>query len=447
MRKTKSIISASSVATVSLFMCCPSVLMANEPVETNAAAKQVALEEGTKVTTITASGPIGRSTGASDGENGASQEFQVTTVDGSAVGEFALSWNKSSVEDSELPNGGTEISFKKRTTSVKLAFPLAQDNDASFLDFAQIGNDAKASFDVVFYSDKRIVGKPFQEQLIPIVAACIEAVGQSWLQEDGVRLQDGQTQQGLIDQARTEYSSARGATYSRKLGRLSNSPFKTKVQKECDTTADGPIGDIYDLIDRYQAQANFTPEQRRRFNRQFLQSRLTTFWGMSGNAGYEEFELLRPADFRIDRTDRIGFELEGFAGFIQNNGDFTGRLSASYARGYEAAEEQEVCQPGTDGAESCLRAPVDDPVKKESFFIKAEARVILDRDQNGAPKIALAPLVSYNTDESEFLIDLPLYLIQSKDKGLDAGVRLGYGSKNDEVVFGFFVGAPLDNLF
>ena len=61
--------------------------------------------------------------------------------------------------------------------------------------------------------------------------------------------------------------------------------------------------------------------------------------------------------------------------------------------------------------------------------------------------MAIAPQVTYDTEDDEFLVEVPLYLQRNENSGLDAGIEFNYSSERDDFAVGFFVGVPLENLF
>ena len=60
--------------------------------------------------------------------------------------------------------------------------------------------------------------------------------------------------------------------------------------------------------------------------------------------------------------------------------------------------------------------------------------------------MALAPKILRNLEKDITAVDLPVYLVPNADGKLTGGLQLSWNSKDEDIVFGVFIGAPLDAL-
>lgn len=122
-------------------------------------------------------------------------------------------------------------------------------------------------------------------------------------------------------------------------------------------------------------------------------------------------------------------------------------LSASYQRGYEAAEEQRICPPGvTDPSADCIDGRAAAPARDENLLLSAGLRHQFMRDGR-LLNLAVAPLVTYDAIDDVFGVDVPIYMMPDADSGLTGGVRFGYRSdRENEFSVGLFVGVAFNIL-
>ncbi|WP_153067357.1 hypothetical protein [Steroidobacter cummioxidans] len=107
-----------------------------------------------------------------------------------------------------------------------------------------------------------------------------------------------------------------------------------------------------------------------------------------------------------------------------------------YERSYKAGKQTQICAPinGTT-AMQCSNASMGAPVEKTSKIAFIEVRRMFSK-----LPIAISPRIEYDTDESEFAVSLPVYLIADADGALTAGLKIGWSGEDDDIGVGVFVG-------
>lgn len=403
---------------------------------------------------ITSGGPVTRPGASNNVDTGIVPEFQIASIDEQVVGEFALTWSKGDVKVTPIKgtDGQTRVDFRRQDFSLKASVPFnSTDADNPFVNFSNIGNDGQIALEFVSTSGHDETGKVRYANLQLIVQQCLVEVGQQWLEErrPSANERDRSAVAEILQAYRTGLDSLQPPIGTSDVvefidGQPSiiQNQFWQDHKNSCRTTANGPIKNQDDLIDRYGSRA------LGQLAYADLRKRGTiSLWGVSATAGYQQFGILDRSAFRVDTVDRVGFEIEGFVGAIASNGNISGRLTAAFVRSFEAQEEVEFCSDVSGETLECLNGPSLLPQRSDSFVLRAEGRLVLNRDQYGRPNLAMAPEISYDTNEDEWLFDLPIYLQRSEENGLDAGIRLAYGTKDSDFGAGLFVGVPFAGLF
>lgn len=393
---------------------------------------------GTFKDALVTGGPLGRTTAVSDGaqqsDDSFTPDFEISSPDGSTiVGTASIS--STGPITPRVWRDGTDLRYRygRRNFTAKLTVPFNDTDDNPFVRFKNIGNDVQFEFDFSAY----VVG------------------GRT--DTNSSRLDVAMTERCLVgfdkEQPRADALKGFKSAQATALTKVRNSdPAKYGNF----TATQIPVGLIWDAVDeKSPGMAQAITACRVGENNSFKNfERLTdeysgsvTYYGLSGRAGLEQYELLNQTAFALENENRLGFELESYAGKITANGNAAVRLSASFARGFDADEPMEVCQDDMSGMQNCLSGLLQPPQSEDKFFAGIEGRLILSRNEEGEPTMAIAPQFTYDTEDDEFLVEVPLYLQRNEDSGLDAGIEFNYSSERDDFAVGFFVGVPLKELF
>lgn len=175
-------------------------------------------------------------------------------------------------------------------------------------------------------------------------------------------------------------------------------------------------------------------------------NRLQTFMGLDASLGEQTFDSLDRDAFETNTLNRTSWEVGAYYGFVGPGLDWSLRARALYGVGYTAPEEAEVCRmPDMSTDLECLSGPDGLPIRNETGLAQVELRKFFDI--NDDTTIGVAPQVTYDIDEDEFDIDVPIYLATDDKGNLSGGLRLGYSTRDDDFVVGLFVGVPFNINF
>ena len=386
--------------------------------------------KGTQKDAVMSGGSLVRSTAVSDGtevdDSGFTPDFQISSSDGDTIVGTAAISNSGPITPS-AKRVGDEIRYRygRRNFTAKLTVPFNETGENPFIQFKNIGDDVTLEFDFASYVVTGTTGIESDRLDVAITAECIRefAAGLGSATESKALLRN--LDENLNDR---QNSLAAGLLWSgMNRDGYQETTTLNRAQFECEVGRNNRFKNFERLTDQYSGNV--------------------TYYGLSGRAGVERYEFLNQNAFALENENRLGFELEGYVGKINASGNAAVRVSASFARAFDADDPMEQCQTPMGGTEMCLTGLLELPEQQDKFFAGVEGRLILSRNSKGEPTMAIAPQVTYDTEDDEFLVEVPLYLQRNKETGLDAGIEFNYSSERDDFAVGFFVGVPLERLF
>jgi len=191
-----------------------------------------------------------------------------------------------------------------------------------------------------------------------------------------------------------------------------------------------------DCVAKYATKKNENTEFF--FNNQ-VERTASTFLGGSASIGYKEFEFKDLAADKDVSEDKVPWSLEVFAGRYSADRETLFRAGYTYVEDYKASDKITLCQASEQdamGAQVCenltTSGPEDD--QKDVGFIEMRKKL------NGSIVQAATVKLSYDFDDKETEVDIPIYLLTDGEKNLNGGIRLGW-SESDDIKFGVFVGS------
>lgn len=170
------------------------------------------------------------------------------------------------------------------------------------------------------------------------------------------------------------------------------------------------------------------------------------FFGATGSIGQQDVEYATDNTFAtIEEKTKYPLSGSAFVGFFAGEGlKYLFKASASYQRTFKENEANEYLVPFTTSTYIAKELIIGAPTQNEGLSLRGEAVVRFE-------KWGLNPSVTYRTSQNDFVLDVPLYLIQQlkdgKPAGLNGGVFGSYISSSDQrFAAGIFVGASLNTL-
>ena len=171
-----------------------------------------------------------------------------------------------------------------------------------------------------------------------------------------------------------------------------------------------------------------------------------TFWGIDASMGRDDHTYLDQAAFTLPSAARTSWEVGAYYGWINSDLTFSLRGRAVYGQTYEDNDEAEICRTvSIPAGTECIKGPDGAPLRQRSGLVSVEARKLVMI--NDGTRIAMAPQVTYRTEDKSVGVEVPIYLVPDKDGKLSGGIKAVYNSKGDEFAVGLFVGVPFSIFF
>ncbi len=169
----------------------------------------------------------------------------------------------------------------------------------------------------------------------------------------------------------------------------------------------------------------------------------TPFLGAAIALGYKTFDFKNPMDNSDDSATETPWSVELYTGRYSSDRKSLFRLGFSYKEDFKASKELSICQaPDENGRQECeanrFAGPEDD--NESAAFIEFRRQFSKESFLK-----AMQIKFSYDFEENEPEIDIPLYLFSDSKKNLNGGVRVTWQEKND-ISVGLFVGAAFDPI-
>jgi hypothetical protein len=103
---------------------------------------------------------------------------------------------------------------------------------------------------------------------------------------------------------------------------------------------------------------------------------------------------------------------------------------------FAGGDDVQICTPiGTTGSLRCESKTLGAPQEKNTGLVFAELRKAFPQ-----MRVGLSPRIEFDTEESDWAIRLPMYLVGNGEGELTAGLALGYASKDSDFQAAVFVG-------
>lgn len=339
--------------------------------------------------------------------------------------------------------GGKEYTVSSYNLSLKASVPLNKAEDKAPIDFKTFGNDGKLT--IGFNSYRAKFSDPFDKlpDLTQFAGGCILKAGKDWSKSS-------EFDQETVDRAIAEFNDPKTGVRSIS-GRLDAVRQLTKDDPE------GGFGKIaYEFCrigggaqvsndDQYVmfAAATIGAPQARSWRRKHYAAQGTFFWGGEASLGYNRFSVLDRGTLTNSINDRVGFDVNGRAGWIFGGAGTMVVLSVGYARSYEAKDVVEVCgPPDLSGNSRCEKGQDGLPKREDTAYGTASLRQVLLRNDKGQPILGIRPAVTYAFEDKAWQFELPVYLQRSESGGLDGGVRAIYNTGSKKFGIGAFIGVP-----
>lgn len=156
----------------------------------------------------------------------------------------------------------------------------------------------------------------------------------------------------------------------------------------------------------------------------------------AGSANRQKFSFADSASSptRVTSTNKEGYGAS-VAGTVVGSWYVLG-AGYEFSKSFNGGRQTQICTPiDTSSATSCANGALNSPTETTDHILFAESRAIV-RTLRG---IGLSPRLEYSAKTHDFGVQLPIYLVASKDRILDGGIKIGW-TEEDHWGASIFVG-------
>ena len=416
-------------------------------------AKKVGtLKTGEAAETIAEQGPVSKEGSGTEKSEGVAPPLFQLAIDGDKVnGIFDIGYTTNS-SNIVIDPDNKKVTAQSSTDrfALKINAPISQKKENGTFDLKGLGNGATAKLEYTRYNGKfALGGYKYFEVLNRSVERCLVANATN-AQELSV-LTNFRTEMAKNRISGPSTNNANGPSFILDAEIPRAFPALKQAAETLATTCIEDFGDEGAIIRQWG-----TGSEVDYFSAEVENQHPVYFYGVSALLGYENYDFLDRINFRVSDSGRFAYDGSIYGGVIGKKGNWSLRGTASYARGYQSPDNAELCRMvAASSDQECISGPDGTPIKKENAYLSGELRLLfpLGKDKTEgdgtikkAPRFAIAPEVTYDVDQNEWAVDVPVYLHRDKKGILDGGVRFGYRSDMKDFAVGVFIGVPFGGI-
>ena len=396
---------------------------------------------------ITSGGPIASPDRiASDDSRKVVTSAQIGTEDDIVSANFALDLTITSSPKRTTEDGVNFNSTGLVNVSIKGSVPLNPAAEGSQIDFKNFGENGKLTVGINVYRAKMVAPGSTLPSIGIFAKVCIDRTGKQWLESrlSGTRADDERQISEVTRRYETEISA--GIPTLAALSRAASIPtaadFGAQANAACKLGGTAGIGNELDYA-RVYGEAAIGKGPFAAWRKRYLSPQNSFFFGAEASIGYNRFSVADRTTVTVGVKDRVGFDINGRAGWVFGDAGMVLLASGGWTRSYKAKAEVEVCgPPDLSGNTTCIKGQDGLPDKSETAYATVSLRKVLLRNKDGQPIVGIRPSVTYVVEDKDWQFELPVYLQRSDTNGLDAGVRGIYNTGSKKFGLGAFVGVP-----
>ena len=379
-------------------------------------------------------------------------DAQLSTSDGMVSADFSLDYNFAGAPRTIKTAKGNVVFGSYTNVSVKASVPLNPVKQGSSVDFKNFGNNGHLTVNFNHFAPS--FADPVE--LVPFKArfaeTCLVEQAKEWTEHTQVEGGKVLTPEQRLSQTTVVLGAFRGSDNADELwdervsaaaGADGAGGFGAVALQQCTAGNGHPMLSDTDLVLKYASLTLTRPGEYQAFSNRFIKPSTTGFWGGSLSLGFNRFSIVNRPAFVIDRTQRVGFDLNMRAGKIWSQSGLMVAIGGGYTRTYKAKDEVEICgAPNISGVSTCIKGLDGAPERTDTAYAEVSLRYVLLRDKHGTPLIGMAPRAAYIREDNAFQVTFPVFFQHSKEGGLDAGIQAIWNSDKKRVAVGAFIGVP-----
>lgn len=154
--------------------------------------------------------------------------------------------------------------------------------------------------------------------------------------------------------------------------------------------------------------------------------------GIKGSVAFKEYEAINSVDLSTDDDIKTAYSAALTGVYYPVDGVSAIKIELEYADALEELDETIVCKaPLADPAVDCKSGFAALPEREESLVLRSEYRRFFPID-GIATGLGIAPLVSFDTINNDWGVELPIYAVLGGESPIAPGIKLGYTKDSNE---------------
>lgn len=199
-----------------------------------------------------------------------------------------------------------------------------------------------------------------------------------------------------------------------------------KSENHCNAYIDKLLDDYHDKrLELYNS-----------FVKQDIQSPLSAqIYGAEFKTGYGSYRFRNPENLNNEEVNKTSWSFSLYYNYLKHNTVYGAGLS--FQKSYNEMPKIELCEPLDifDSTLSCLETRLGAPEEQERNIAYVQMS-----HHSTSHNFAIQPKISYDIEEKEFGVIMPIFLMRNEKDQLTGGLQLSWQSEDDDLVAGVFVG-------
>ncbi|MDB5581947.1 MAG: hypothetical protein JWR80_7123 [Bradyrhizobium sp.] len=165
-------------------------------------------------------------------------------------------------------------------------------------------------------------------------------------------------------------------------------------------------------------------------------------YGAEGSIGYTKYNFLDAAGTSTP-AKRVPWGAKGFVSLLPGGSLTSWTGAIEFQRTFKEKDVVAVCTALAATPVTCPTGPGGLPVRTDKLLGSVEYRHLFDLSETGFLRsLGLSVLATYDAENNDYGVDVPIYLLPNDKGQMIGGVRFGYTSTKDghDFVAGIFVG-------
>lgn len=180
-----------------------------------------------------------------------------------------------------------------------------------------------------------------------------------------------------------------------------------------------------------------TPSARLAMNRALYSG----YWsgGLKGSVSLNRYKWVDAGTLLANQSNPTAYSATLWAVYYPADAVSAWKLEGEYSSASEQADPEIICKTVVVVAkDDCVSAAPTAPIRKQAFVVRGEYRRFFPFAK-GKGGIGVAVTGSVDTTNGDYGFEVPVFLALPGTSDIMPGIKVGYGSKDDEVTISLFI--------